>query len=134
MSKTPRGSIASTVASQTLSKGISSKLSRELAAYLLSEGRTSELDPLMRDVQALWAEQGYVNATAISAHPIDAEAKKKIRQTVASVYPAAKTITISEEHDSDVIAGVRIELSDRQLDVSVATKLNKFKQLTTGKD
>jgi F-type H+-transporting ATPase subunit O len=134
MSKTPRSSIASTVASQTLSKGVSRKLSRELAAYLLSEGRTSELDPLMRDVQALWTDQGYVNATAISAHPINAEARKKIRQTVARVYPTAKTITISEEQDPAIIAGVRIELSDRQLDVSVATKLNKFKRLTTGKD
>ena len=134
MSKTSRGSIAATVANQTLKSGISKKLSHELAAYLLVEGRTSELDPLMRDVQALWAEAGYINATAISAHPINNQAKKKIHQTIAAAYPGAKTIVISEEHDNSVVAGVRIELSDRQLDLSIATKLNKFKQLTTGKD
>jgi len=134
MSRTPRSSIASTIADQTISNGISTKLSRELAAYLLAEGRTSELDPLMRDIQGLWAEQGYIDATAISTHPLDNEAKKRIRQTVAENYPKAKKIVISEQRDPDVIAGVRIELSDRQLDVSIATKLNKFKQLTTGKD
>ena len=134
MSKTPRKFIAATVAAQTLSQGASDHLIQELAAYLLAEGRTSELDPLMRDVQGLWAEQGYVNALAISAHPIDAKAKGLINKTVADAYPKAKTIVISESHDPQVIGGVRIELSDRQLDVSVATKLNKFKQLTIGKD
>jgi F0F1-type ATP synthase delta subunit len=134
MSKVPRNQIASAIAAQTLSSGVSAKLSRELAAYLLSESRTGELDPLMRDIQGLWAEQGYINATAISAHPINAGAKAKIRQTVATAYPKAKKIIIDEQHDPAVIAGVRIELADRQLDVSVATKLNKFKQLTVGKD
>jgi len=134
MSKTPRSVIASTIAEQTLSKGVSAKLSRELAAYLLAEGRVSELDPLMRDIQSLWAEQGYVNALAISAHPINPETKKKIRDKVASVFPGTKKIIINEQDDPRVIAGVRIELADRQLDLSVASKLNKFKQLTSGKD
>jgi F0F1-type ATP synthase delta subunit len=134
VSKTSRGSIATVVANQTLSSGISPKLSHELAAYLLTEGRTNELDPLMRDVQALWTEAGYVNATAISAHPINDETIKRIHQTVAGAYPGAKKIVISQEHDASVIAGVRIELSDSHLDLSIATKLNKFKHLTSGKD
>ena len=134
MSKVSRAQVASAIATKTLSSGVSVGLGNEVAAYLLSEGRTSELDPIMRDVQSLWAEQGYVNATAISAHPINSEAKTKIRQTVASAFPKAKKIVIDEQHDPDVIAGVRIELADRQLDVSIATKLNKFKQLTSGKD
>jgi len=134
VSKIPRSQVASVLASQTLSSGVSKKLSRELAAYLLLEGRTGELDPLMRDIQSLWAKNGYVNATAISAHPINAGAKAKITKTVAAAYPHAKKIIIDERHDSAVIAGVRIELADQQLDVSIATKLNKFKQLTSGKD
>jgi F-type H+-transporting ATPase subunit O len=134
MSKTPRSLIATTVAEWTLSGGITKRLTRQLAAYLLSENRTSELDPLMRDVQGQWAKQGYVNALAISAHPIDAKNRSLIQKAVAQAYPKAKTVVISESHDASVIGGVRIELSDRQLDLSVATKLNKFKQLTTGKD
>jgi F0F1-type ATP synthase delta subunit len=134
VSKVPRNQIASAIATKTLMSGVSSKLSREVAAYLLSEGRVGELDPLMRDIQSQWAEAGYVNAVAISAHPINAGAKAKIRQTVASVFPKAKKIIINEQYDADVVAGVRIELADRQLDVSVATKLNKFRQLTAGKD
>lgn len=134
MSKVPRAQIASAIATKTLSSGVSTKLSRELAAYLLSEGRTSELDPLMRDIQSLWAEAGYVNALSISAHPINLKAKAKIRHSVASAFPRAKKIIIDEQYDPAVVAGVRIELADQQLDVSVATKLNKFRQLTVGKD
>ncbi len=134
MSKLPRSAVATTIADQTLADGISKKLSRELAAYLLTEGRVSELDPLMRDIQSLWAEAGYVNALAISAHPIDAEAKNKIKSRLKTVFPAAKKIIINEQLDPEVIAGVRIELADRQLDLSVASQLNKFKQLTSGEN
>ena len=134
MSKEPRNIVASVVATRTLSKGVSKNLSKEVAAYLLSEGRTAELDPLMRDIQNQWAEAGYVNAVAVSAHPINAEAKTKIRKTIASAFPKAKKIIIDEERDDDVVAGVRIELADQLLDLSVATKLNKFRQLTVGKD
>jgi F-type H+-transporting ATPase subunit O len=134
VNKLPRSAIATTIADQTLASGVSAKLSRELAAYLLAEGRVSELDPLMRDIQSLWSEAGYVNALAISAHPIDTGAKNKIRDKIAAVFPTAKKIVINEQHDPEVIAGVRIELADRQLDLSVASKLNKFKQLTSGKD
>ena len=134
MSKTPRRLIASTIADQTLASGISPSLSRGLAAYLLAEQRTNELGPLMRDIQGLWAEQGYVNALAISAHPINTEAKKLVYQTIADAYPKAKAIVISEQPDPAIIAGLRIELANSQLDLSVATKLNKFKQLTLGKD
>lgn len=134
MSKTSRKSVASALAAKSLSGGISKKFSLGIAAYLLAERRTNELDPLMRDIQSLWAEQGYVNALAVTAHPINDAARKQMRRTVASAYPKAKTILISEQHDPEVIGGVRIELADRQLDATIVTKLNKFKQLTTGKD
>jgi F0F1-type ATP synthase delta subunit len=133
--KTPRTRIAGTIANQTLKKGVSKKYAKEVAAYLLEEGRVSELDSVLRDVQADWAEAGYVEVLAASAHELTAAIRADIQKQVKRLYPAAKQIIVTEVHDPEVIGGVRLSLANRQLDLSVEAKLNKFKQLTTlGKD
>jgi F0F1-type ATP synthase delta subunit len=133
--KTPRPRIAAVIAERTLSKGVSLELSAEIAAYLLSEHRVSELDSILRDVLADWATAGHVEVIASSAHPLTAEVKADITKQVKSLYPAAKEIIVTESHDESVIGGVRLELANQQLDLSVEAKLNKFKQLTSvGKD
>lgn len=133
--KAARTRIARTVADQTLKHGVSKRFTQELAAYLLTERRTGELDSLLRDVQADWAEAGHVEVIASSAFPLTARLRNDITKRVKDIYPTAKQIVINEIHDSEVIGGVRLALPDRQLDLSLRTKLNKFKQLATqGKD
>lgn len=128
--KQSRSKVAGHIAKTTLAKGSSKQLAKEVAAYLLNEKRSSELDSLMRDVQASWAEAGVVEAIASSAHPLDAVTKKQILSEVQRVYPEAKKIVITEQHDPEVIGGVRIQLPNKQLDLTVEAKLNQFKQLT----
>lgn len=128
--KTPRTRIASTVADQTLSKGVSKAYAREIAAYLLAEGRVGELDSLLRDVQADWAKQGYVEVLARSAYPLSAQTQKDIASHAQQLFPSAKKLVVTPVEDASVIGGVQISLADQQLDLSVEAKLNKFKQLT----
>ena len=133
--KVARTRIASAIADRTLKQGVSKRLSRELAAYLLTERRTGELDSLLRDVQHDWADAGHVEVIAASAFPLTAAVRGDITKRVKALYPAAKQIIINETHDPAVIGGVRLNLPDRQLDLSIRTKLNRFKQLATqGKD
>ncbi len=133
--KTPRTRIASTLASRTLQQGVSKSLSREIAAYLLSEGRVNELDSVLRDIQADWADAGYVEVIASSAHPLTAGVRADITKQVKQFYPSAKKLIVTEEHDPEIIGGVRLNLANQQLDLSIEAKLNKFKQLTSaGKD
>jgi F0F1-type ATP synthase delta subunit len=129
--KTPRTRIAGAVADRTLKNGVSREYAKEVAALLLAERRVGELDSLLRDVQADWAKNGYVEVLAKSAHELTAETKKDIARQVQTLYPAAKNVVVTEVHDPSVIGGVQISLSDKQLDLSVEAKLNKFKQLTT---
>ncbi|HSX45643.1 MAG TPA: F0F1 ATP synthase subunit delta [Candidatus Saccharimonadia bacterium] len=133
--KTPRSRISGFVADQTLKGASARKLSRQLAAYLLAERRTSELDSILRDVQADWAEAGYVEVIASSAHPLTAGVKADIQKQIKKLYPDAKRVNVTEEYDPEVIGGVRLNLANRQLDLSVEAKLNQFKQLTlSGKE
>ena len=131
--KTPRTRIARTIADRTLKSGSSSELAKEIAAYLLSENRIGELDSILRDVQADWAEAGYVEVLASSAHPISADIRANITNQVTSLYPDAKQVIVTEVLDPEVIGGVRLGLANQQLDLSVEAKLNKFKQITLGK-
>jgi F0F1-type ATP synthase delta subunit len=101
---------------------------------LLSEGRAQELNSVLRDVQVDWAESGYVEVLAASAHPLTTAVRADIERQVKTLYPNAKQIVVTEVPDPDVIGGVRLSLANQQLDLSVEAKLNKFKQLTAGKD
>lgn len=133
--KAPRTRISSAIARQTLQSGVSKDYAKQVAAYLLDEGRTSELDSVLRDVQADWAEAGHVEVLAASSHELTGDIKAEIEKQVKRLYPAAKRIIVTEVHDPEVIGGVRLSLANQQLDLSVEAKLNKFKQLTTaGKD
>ena len=133
--KIARNRISSIVASRSLKGESAQKLSREIAAYLLSENRVRELESVLRDVQADWAASGHVEVLAASAFPLSAESKADITKQVKTLYPDAKQIVVTEVHDPSVIGGVRLNLANQQLDLSVEAKLNKFKQLTlTGKE
>lgn len=133
--KTPRTRIAGVVADRTLKSGASQQLSRELAAYLLAERRTGELDSILRDVRADWAKAGYVEVVARSAHQLSDAVRADIERQAQSLYPAAKQIAVSQVLDPEVIGGVRLTIIDRQLDLSIETTLHRFKQLTlSGKE
>lgn len=128
--KASRIRIASTLATRTLKSGASKKLGREVAAYLLAEGRVGELDSLLRDIQADWAKAGYVEVLAASAYPLPSSTLADITSQIKKLYPAAKQITVTEVRDPEIIGGVRLSLANQQLDLSVEAKLNRFKQLT----
>ena len=128
--KIARTRIANAIASRTLKNGTSKEYAKEIAAYLLSDHRVHELDSLTRDVRAAWAEDGYIEAVASSAHPLTAHIKNDIISEVKKIYPSAKKIIITEVHDAAVIGGVRLSLPNQQLDLSVENKLNQLKRLT----
>ncbi|MGC1177190.1 MAG: F0F1 ATP synthase subunit delta [Candidatus Saccharimonadales bacterium] len=129
--KQSRVKVARLIADKTLKNGISKAFSQEIAAYLLAERRTSELDSILRDVGADWADSGHVEVIATSAHPLTAAVKADIIKQIQKLYPVAKQIIITEAHDPEVLGGVRLSLPNQQLDLSIEAKLNKFKQRTS---
>lgn len=130
MARVSRTRIASLIADRTLKSGGSKSLSRSVAAYLVSEHRTQELDSIMRDVMNDWARAGHLEVMAASAHPLTPELKREITSRIKAVSPQAERIVVTEQLDPSVIGGVRLRLANRQLDLSVEHKLNQFKQLT----
>lgn len=128
--KTPRHIIAATLAQKSLGNVSEAAFGKEIAAYLLAERRVSELDSLIRDIMQYRADHGIVEVLAVSAHPLDAAGLKDVEAQVRELYPKAKQVVITPRHDKSVVGGVRLELANQQLDLSVRNKLNLFKQLT----
>jgi F0F1-type ATP synthase delta subunit len=127
MSKVGRTVLTKTLAAQLSEPNIA----EEIAAYLIVEKRTAELDSLVRDLAQYRADnEGIVEVEAVSAHPIDTVAKAQIKAKITDIYPTAKKIIITERHDTEVLGGIRLELANQQLDMSARAKLNRFKQLT----
>ncbi|HEU5004553.1 MAG TPA: F0F1 ATP synthase subunit delta [Candidatus Saccharimonadales bacterium] len=110
----------------------SKKFSREVANYLLSEKRTGELDSLARELINYRAEKGVVEVTAVSARALSSTAVSEVKQKVKQLYPGARQIIINQRIDDSQIGGVRLEFPDKQLDLTLRSKINKFKQQTVG--
>jgi len=129
--KTPRNELVPILAKLS-AKMPAKKFAKEVAGYLLDENRTGELDSLARDLVSYRADNGIVEVTAVSAHELNASALKEVKQKVKQLYPSARQVFINQRLDAEQIGGVRLEFPDRQLDLSLRSKLNKFKQLTAG--
>lgn len=130
MSKIPRHEIADVIAKRSLQNVPAKQLAREIAAYLISQHRTSELDSLVRDILQYRADNGIVEVTATSSHPLNESIRKSVKADIMELYPTAKQIIINEEIDENVMGGIRLSLANQQFDASIRSKLNHFKQLT----
>lgn len=119
--KITRSQLATTIAKQ-LGKTPSKQLAAEIAAYLIAERRTKEIDSLLRDVMQARTAHGIMEADAISAFPLTLNIKQEIKQLLD-----AQTLVLNEKIDSRVLGGVRVESNDTLLDLTVRSRLNKLK-------
>ncbi len=128
--KVPRHILAQTIAERTLHISDSALLAREIAAYLLTERRTAELESILRDVMQYRASQGILEAELVSAYDVDQHVIEEVRQLLRRAYPKAKTVHISPRTDASVIGGLRVDMANEQLDMTLAAKLSTLKRLT----
>ncbi|MCW1907747.1 MAG: F0F1 ATP synthase subunit delta [Candidatus Saccharibacteria bacterium] len=128
--KQSRHLLAQAVADKTLHIKDMKQLSREVAAYLLHEGLVDELDSLLRDVIAIRAEHGLVEAEAVSAHQLSDADLNDVRAILKEYYPHAKQVTVHQRLDANLVGGIKLVMPHQQLDESVRASISKFKSLT----
>ena len=102
----------------------SQKVANEVAAYLSLERRTRELEPLMRDVTALRAQRGILEATATSAFELSAAVKNSLKDLVKKQEDKLNAqVILHEVRDPSVIGGVKLLSTDTLLDLTVHSRL-----------
>ncbi len=102
-----------------------------VAAYLVSERRTKELEGLMRKLLELRAQDGIYEAQASSAFELNELIRNQLEQIVKSSHDNVHRVVMHEQLDKSLLGGVRLETSDIQLDLSLQGKLQHLLQLTT---
>jgi F-type H+-transporting ATPase subunit delta len=127
-----RVDLAALIGEKTLHVSDTSRLALEVAAYLLEENRSSELESLMRDVLAYREAHGVVEAEAASAHELSEDVLREVKSIIKEHYPAAKKVLVHTHEDPDIVGGLKITLANDQLDMSVRRQLDTFKRLTEG--
>lgn len=95
----------------------------QIAAYLVVEGRGSELDSLLRDMQDIQLDQhGVQEVDTASAHTLS----DAVKRAIESLFDA-EHVQLHETIDEDLIGGVRVRSKDSVMDLSVRTQLNRLK-------
>jgi len=132
--KKSRNELSELIGKRTMHVSEYGALVNEIAAYLLMENITSDLDSIMRDVMQYRFEHGIVEATVLSAHELSKVDLDDIDQVLRAEYPSATTYIVDQKIDTSLVGGVKIEFPGAQLDLSIFSRLNLFKrQVEAGK-
>ncbi len=94
---------------------------RELAAYLIDEGRTSETELVLRSIYDELERDGIVLAEVTTAHGIDTDTKAAIKQLLG-----ARQLELREQTDKSVLGGLRVITPSRVLDATLRNRLTKL--------
>lgn len=107
----------------------SRKVSKLVAEFLLRNGRTRELQSILRDISLFRSQtKNIVEVTAISSTPISSGHQSEVKKNVKKLYPHAQKIIVNNRIDESLIGGVKLEFPDKQLDMSVESKITKLRE------
>jgi F0F1-type ATP synthase delta subunit len=129
MAALSRRALAAYAADQLLAGTKFSKISKELAAVLVTSRRTNQAELLAQDIAWELESRGLVaSASVTSAHTLSEQLK---RQISAFVRQAAKVdeVMIDENIDESVIGGVRIDTAAHSWDKTLRSKLNQIREV-----
>ena len=126
MTKLSRRKLSQHAANRLVAGDSVREVMRELGAYLIENRRRRELELVVRDIEIALLSRGIAIADTTSARALSEAAIKEITAMIKSNYSDISQVALREHIDPEVIGGVRIELSDRQLDATIRTKLEKL--------
>ncbi len=129
MSSPTRKELVEVIGERTLSVTDKDVLVKSIAAYLATEHKQVDLASLTRDIMQYRLEKGYVEAVAVSAHELPQNVIDDIVDLLKEHFPHAHHVRVDSVIDESVVGGIRIELPQEVLDLSVKSKLNLFKRL-----
>ena len=125
-----RRHLAEVITERTLAVQDTSQLAQEVAAYLLDTHSIAQIESLIRDIMELRAQKGVVEAVAVSANDLNDEVIADIERILKQEYPSARSVHVIRKLDPNVVGGVRVEMANERLDLTVRNKIDTFKHLT----
>jgi F-type H+-transporting ATPase subunit delta len=95
---------------------------KQVAAWLVKNGKARQVEYLSRDAAYILTGDGYVTATITTAYPLDMPTQKAVTAYLVKTC-AAKDVELILVVDPNVIGGIRIETPIGTLDETVKQRL-----------
>ncbi len=107
---------------------------REVVAFLVQKKLLSKSSQMLIHLEkTINKKEGIMKAKVLSAHPLSAEAKRNLIQNLLKHY-SAKEIVLEEAIDPKLIGGVRVEIGDEIIDLTLRNRINQLKNHLTKHD
>ncbi len=131
--KYSRLELAQIINRQILDGANSKQLAQEVAAFLLTNSLTDQLDSIIRDIKLIRQQNGILDVKVISRFPLNQPILDNLKQLLKQSYHNVKEILIEPIIDNSLIGGVRLEMADSSLDLSLSNQLKTLLSLTKQK-
>ncbi len=117
-----RREIAKQVAPLLLEGKNTKKLIKQLAALLVDEGKTKEVDLMVNDIAVEMERLGHSSVEVRSAHKLSPQVLNDLKKTVKELTKV-DSVTLNETIDQSLIGGLIAASPTVEIDLSVRTKL-----------
>jgi len=97
---------------------------------LVMENRIRDLKIFVDYFTRLVAEKlGQVTATVFSVEPLTSSQLERIQNRMANIVEPGKTLVLATQLNPKLLGGIKIRIGDRELDLSVSSKIKQFEQV-----
>ncbi|XP_055299846.1 ATP synthase subunit O, mitochondrial [Sitodiplosis mosellana] len=101
-----------------------------LLALLAENGRMGKIDGVINAFKQLMsAHRGEVICEVTTARPLSDGQRKQLQSSLAKFVKSNQTIQLKEKVDPAIIGGLVASIGDNYVDMSVASKIKKYKEL-----
>lgn len=106
---------------------------RNLLLLMLRRRRVDQIDQLAAEFRRLYNRRaGVVEATAISAAPLEDDELGRLRERVVQLAGRGRSVELSIEVDPGLLGGIQLRIGDQLIDGSVRGRLERLRnQLAT---
>ncbi|KAK3858232.1 hypothetical protein Pcinc_035561 [Petrolisthes cinctipes] len=110
-----------------LSKKKASDLTKNLFGALAENGRLNLAGGVLNAFGTIMAAvKGEVVCEVTTAKPLDAAMKKDLEASLKAFTKTGETLLITMKVDPSIIGGMLISIGDRYVDMSLASKINRY--------
>jgi len=101
-----------------------------LFAVLADNGRLPDAKNVIELFEKIMsAERGEVQAVIVSADELSAAQLKSVQASLSTHIGKDETLVLETRVDPEILGGLTVEVGDKQIDLSLASKMNKIHQI-----
>jgi len=107
-------------------KGKTSSVTLNLMTVLAGNARLSSVVGITDTfIQLMKAKRGEVEATIISAEPLNKTMTAAVQDAMKSQFPTGAKVVLKSEVDPSILGGLQIQIGDKFLDLSVGSRIEE---------